>query len=251
MRRTGFMLAILLVSVPVLGQAPVGPSTAILNGTRFGVAVDYGQADIDLAFAGVGPEESFDFQTVFATFSAPLTSRWEFFARVGGAQAETAGFDGGWHISWGLGTRYTVLRWHDFSWGILGQFSNLISDSESLEVFDVNEGPIPAKNELNLVEYVFATGPAWRQGPVLLYGGLLVRGVDGDFETSAGRFDNQFDINARWEVGGYVGGVVTLFQKNPAHTLWFSRADLTAEGRFTGDSTAFSAGLLLPFGGEY
>ncbi len=251
MRRTGMMLAILLVSVPVLGQAPVGPSTAVLNGARLGLGVDYGQSDIDIAFAGGGPEETFDVRTIFANFSAALTSRWEFFVRLGGAQIETAGFDGDWNISWGLGTRYTLLKWHDFSWGILAQFTNLLSDFDTTEVFDVNEGPIRETDELNLHEYVFATGPTWHRGPLSLYGGLLVRGLDGDFEIVAGRFGDQFDIDAQWEVGGYVGGVVTLFKTDPARTFWFNRGDLTAEGRFTGDSTGFSVGLLLPFGGEY
>ena len=44
---------------------------------------------------------------------------------------------------------------------------------------------------------------------------------------------------------------MTLFQIDPARTFWVNRCDLTAEGRFTGDSTGFRVGLLLPFGGEY
>ncbi len=251
MQRRGMILAVLLVSAPVFAQVPVGPSTAILNGTRFGLTVESGQADTDIAFAGVSPEESFDFRTIFANFTAPLTSRWEFFVRVGGSQAETAGFDGDWNVAWGLGTRYTLLKWHDFSWGILAQFTSLLSDFDTMTVFDVNEGPIREKDELNLQEYVFATGPTWHRGPLSLYGGLLVRSLDGDFEIIAGRFGDQFDVDAQWEVGGYVGGVVTLFKTDPTRTFWFNRADLTAEGRFTGDSTGFSVGLLLPFGGEY
>jgi hypothetical protein len=252
MRRTGMMLVILLGCVPVLGQAPVGPSTALLRGARFGLAVEYGQSDTDLTFlADGGLEESFDYRTIFANFTAPLTSRWEFFVRVGGAQAETAGFDGDWNLSWGLGTRYTVLKWNDLSWGILGQFTNLVSQFDTMGVFDVNEGPVRETDELNVVEYVFATGPTWRHGGLSLYGGLLVRLADGNFEIIAERFGDRFDIDAQWEVGGYVGGTVTLFQRDPARTPWFSRADLTAEGRFTDDSTGFSVSLLLPFGGEY
>ncbi len=251
MRRTGMMLVILLGCVPVLAQAPVGPSTAHLRGTRFGLAVEYGQADTDISFAGGGPEESFDYRTIFATFSAPLTPRWEFFVRLGGAQAETTGFEGDWNISWGLGTRYTVLKWGDFSWGVLGQFSNLVSDFETMGIFDVNEGPIRETDELNLVEYVLATGPTWRYGWLSLYGGLLVRLADGDFEVITGRFSDEFGIDSEWEVGGYVGGIVTLFRRDPARTYGFSRADLTAEGRFTEDNTGFSVGLLLPFGGGY
>jgi hypothetical protein len=252
MQRRGMILAVLLVAGPALGQAPVGPSTAVLNGTRVGLFAEYGQADADVTFVG-GATESFDFRTAFAGFAAALTSRWDFFVRLGGSQAETAGFDGKWNIAWGLGTRITALQWHDFSWGVMAQFTNLVSRLDTVEEFLVDGTPtlLAAKDELNLAEYVFATGPTWRQGPLSLYGGLLLRCADGEFKIMAGRLGDQFDVDARWDAGGYVGGQVTLFKTDPSRTYGFSRCDLTVEGRFTGDSTGFSAGLLLPFGGEY
>ncbi len=252
MQRRGMILAVLLAAGPALGQAPVGPSTAVLNGTRVGLFGEYGQADTDITFKGAG-KESFDFQTAFAGFAAALTDRWDFFVRVGGSQAETAGFNGNWNIAWGLGTRVTALQWHAFSWGIMAQFTNLVSRVDAVEEFLVEGVPtlLAAEDELNLSEYVFATGPTWRQGPLSLYGGLLVRYADGEFEIIAGRLEDQFDVDARWDVGGYVGGQVTLFKTDPSCTYGFSRCDLSVEGRFTGDSTGFSAGLLLPFGGEY
>jgi hypothetical protein len=135
----------------------------------------------------------------------------------------------------------------------MAQFTNLVSRLDIVEEFLVDDTPtlLAAKDELNLAEYVFATGPTWRQGPWSLYGGLLLRYGDGEFEVIAGRLVDQFDVDARWDVGGYVGGQVTLFKTDPSRTSGFSRCDLTVEGRFTGDSTGFSAGLLLPFGGEY
>jgi hypothetical protein len=232
----------------VLGQAPVGPSTAVLNGTRFGVFGEYGQADAEIAFKGAG-KENFDFRTAFAGLAVALTERWDFFVRVGGSQAETTGFDGGWNVAWGLGTRYTVLKWNDFSWGIMGQFTNVVSELDTVEEFLVDDTPtlLAAEEELSLGEYVFATGPTWRQGPLSLYGGLLVRYADGEFEILAGRSEDEFNVDAQWDVGGQL----TLFQIDPARTYGFSRCDLTAEGRFTQDSTGFSVGLLLPFGGAY
>ncbi len=252
MQRRGMILAVLLVGGPVLGQAPVGPSTAVLNGTRMGVFAEYGQADADVAFKGAG-KDNFDFQTAFAGFAVALTERWDFYVRVGASQAETTGFQGGWNVAWGLGTRATLLKWNDFSWGIMAQFTNVVSRVDAVEEFLVNGTPtlLAAEDELNLGEYVFATGPTWRQGPLSLYGGLLVRYADGEFEMIAGRLENQFDVDAQWDVGGYVGGQWTLFKTDPSRTYWFSRCDLSVEGRFTEDSTGFSAGLLLPFGGEY
>jgi hypothetical protein len=109
-------LPVLLAAGPALGQAPVGPSTAVLNGTRLGLFAEYGQADTDITFKG-GLKESFDFRTAFAGFAAALTDRWDFFVRVGASQAETDGFDGNWNAAWGLGTRATLFKWTDFGWG--------------------------------------------------------------------------------------------------------------------------------------
>jgi hypothetical protein len=251
MQRKGLILAVLLAAGPVWGQAPVGPSTGVLNGTRVGLFAEYGQADTDVVFVG-GLKESFDFRTAFAGFAAALTERWDFFIRVGGSQAETIGFDGDWNTAWGLGTRATLLQWNDFGWGALIQFTNLISRQDTV-IFPAipEEPPVPAEEELNIAEYVIATGPTWRHGPVSLYGGLLVRFAEGEFEIIAGRDIDQFDIDSGWDVGGYVGGQVTLFKTDPWRTYGFSRCDLTADGHFTDDSTGFSVGLLLPFGGAY
>lgn len=252
MRRGGIVLAVLWVCAPVLGQTPVGPSTAVLNESRFGLSVEYGQAEADVVFeVDGGSPENFDFQTAYAGFSAALTSRWDFFLRLGGSQAEGPGFDGDWNFSWGMGTRATVLQWRAFRWGVLAQFTSLISDLDTVGEFLVDDTPtlLDTTDELNLIEYVLATGPTWRQGPLSLYGGLLLRYVEGELETITADFSDQFDIDERWDVGGYVGGQVTLFQADPARTYGVSRCDLTAEGRFTGDSTGFSVGLLLPFGG--
>ena len=254
MQRRGMILAVLLVAGSALGQAPVGPSTAVLNGTRFGLFGEYSQGDADIIFKGA-VKESFDFRTAFGGFATALTDRWDFLIRLGGSQAETAGFDGNWNIGWGLGTRITALQWNDFSWGVMAQFTNLVSRFDTVEEFLVEGAPtvLAAEDELNLVEYVFATGPTWRHGPFSLYGGLLVRYEDGEFEALAkgARASLRADIDARWDVVGYVGGQVTLFKIGPAQANWFNRCDLTVEGRFTGDSTGFSAGVMLPFGGPY
>jgi hypothetical protein len=254
MRQAVIVLAVLGVCGSVWGQAPVGPSTAVLPGTRFGLSVEYGRADTDVTLnVNGGLTESFDVQTAFANFAVALTERWDFFLRLGGSQAEADGFDGGWNLAWGFGTRYTVLQRGALGWGALVQVTSLLSDFDTVAVFDVDGVPTPLAitEEIGIVEYALATGPTWQQGPVSVYGGLLLRYTDGDFTITAGRFGERFDVDAQWDVGGYIGGRVTLFESDPARTYGFSRGDLTVEGCFTGDSTGFSAGLLLPFGGAY
>jgi hypothetical protein len=253
MRRVVVVFAVLFVCRSTFGQAPVGSPTALLDGTRFGASVEYGQADTDITFDvdGDALAEDFDFLTVYAAFSVAATERLDFFLRLGASQAETTGFDGDTNFSWGMGTRFTLLKWHDFSWGALAQFTNLVSRHDTIDEFILEEGPVllDTEEELNLVEYVFATGPTWRHGPLALYGGLLLRTVTGELEADAGIIQEQFDVDEEWDAGGYVGGCVTLFRSETPETYGISRGILTAEGRFTGDSTGFSIGLLLPFGG--
>jgi hypothetical protein len=237
----------------VLATTLAGPSTAMLNGERFGLSLEYSQADVDIPFDLAGDNtENFDFDTTFAVFSAAATSWWEFFLRVGAAQAEATGFDGDMNLSWGLGTRLTAFEWGDFTWGAMAQFTNLVSRFDTVEEWLLDDVPtlLPTDEELNIVEYDFATGPTWRHDRFTAYGGLLLRYVTGSVDFDAGIARDSFDVDRQWDVGGYVGGAVTLFKADPSHVAGLGRCDLMAEGRFTDDSTGFSVALLLPFGGE-
>ena len=245
------IITVLGVCSSALAMAPVGSPTAILEGERFGLSFEYGQADADLVFEDAGTED-FDWRTSYAVFSMAFTERWDFYLRLGASQAEAAGFDGDWNVSWGLGTRVTAFKWDAFSWGALVQFTNLVSRFETVDEFLIDDTPLllNTKEELDVMEYVLATGPAWQLDRLTLYGGLLVRCVTGEFTADAGLAGDQFDLDDHWDVGGYVGGRVTLFRSGTPHGCGLARADLTAEGRFTDDSTGWSVGLLLPFGGE-
>jgi len=240
----------------VFATTLAGPSTAMLGGERFGISFEYGQTDIDLPLEIDGDEvtEDFDFDSAFAVFSVAATQWLEFFVRLGAAQAEASGFDGDMNLSWGLGTRLTAFEWNDFTWGAMAQFTNLVSRFDTVEEWLIGEPEVPTllptDEELNIVEYDFATGPTWRHDRFTVYGGLLLRYVTGSLDFDAGSVSTSFDVDHQWDAGGYVGGAVTLFKADPSSTGRLSRCDLMAEGRFTDDSTGFSVALLLPFGGE-
>lgn len=254
MRRVVVPFVVLLVCRSALATTLVGPSTAMLDGDRFGFSFEYSRTDADLTFETLGDRvtENFDFDSAFAVFSVAATQWLEFFVRLGAAQAEAADFDGEMNFSWGLGTRLTAFEWNDFTWGGMAQFTNLVSRFNTFEEFLIGDVPTPLETdeELNIVEYDFATGPTWQHDRFTVYGGLLVRYVTGSLDFDAGIADDSFKLDRQWDAGGYVGGGVTLFKAGPSHAGCFSRCDLMAEGRFTGDSTGFTAGLLLPFGGE-
>jgi hypothetical protein len=250
-RRAATLLIVLLACPCVFATTLMGPSTTLLDGDRFGLSVEYSRTEADVTF-DLDPgraTEDFDFDTTYALFSAAATQWWEFFLRLGAAQAEATGFDGDMNFSWGLGTRLTVLDWNDFTWGAMLQFTNIISRFDTMHEFLVGGTPtlLETEEELDFVEYDFATGPTWQHGPLTVYGGLLLRYVTGQLDFDAGRVGDSFNIDRQWDAGGYVGGTLTLFKGRPS---WLSRCDLIGEGRFTGDSSGFSAALLLPFGGE-
>ncbi len=254
MRRVAGLFAVFLVCPSGFATTLAGPSTAILDGERFGLSFEYSQADIDLPVQIGGDEvtESFDFDSTFAVFSAAATQWLEFFLRLGAAQAEATGFDGDMNFSWGMGTRLTAFEWDDFTWGTMVQFTNLVSRFDTVEEWLIGDVPTPLETdeELNIVEYDFATGPTWRHDRLTVYGGLLLRYVTGNWDFDAGLAGDSFDIDRQWDAGGYVGAIVSLFKAEPSHAGWLSRCDLMAETRFTDDSSGFTAALLLPFGGE-
>ena len=246
---------IILVACPCVSATTLmGPSSAMLNGDRFGVAVEYSRTDADITFDLGSDEltEDFDLHTAYATLSA-AAARWlEFYIRLGAGQADATDFDGDTNLSWGLGARLTAFEWDDFTWGAMLQFTNVISRFETMEEFLVDDTPtlLETEEELAFVEYAFTTGPTWQHGPLSLYGGLLLRCLTGRLDFDAGQFGDSFDIDSHWDAGGFVGGTLSLFKTDVSNARWLSRVDLTAEGRFTDDSTGFSLALLLPFGGE-
>jgi len=253
-RQVAVACIVLLVCSSVFATTLTGPSTAMLDGERFGLSFEYSQADVDLPLDidGDTVTENFDFDSAFAVFSAAATQWLEFFLRLGAAQADATGFDGEMNFSWGLGARLTAFEWDDFTWGAMAQFTNLVSRFDTTQEWLIDDVPTPLETdeELNIVEYDFATGPTWRHDRIAVYGGLLLRYVTGSWDFDAGIADDSFDVDRQWDVGGYVGATVTLFKPDPSHTRWPSRCDLIGEGRFTDDSTGFTAALLLPFGGE-
>jgi len=255
MQRIVILLAVLVTCPAAFATTLMGPPAAMLNGERFGLSAEYSQTDADIAFehAGDAIAGDFDFYGGYDVFSAAATRWWEFFLRLGAARADASDFGGDTNLSWGLGTRLTAFEWGDFTWGAMVQFTNIISRFETMEQF-LDEGDsvvlLETEEELGVVEYDFATGPAWRHGRFSLYGGLLLRYVTGYVDFDAGVARDKFDIDTRWDVGGYVGGTFSVFMADPSRASCLGRCDLMAEGRFTGDSSGFSVALLLPFGGE-
>lgn len=251
MQRAMIVVCVLLSCSSAFGTTLMGSPTAMLDGRQFGLSIEYSRTQADITFED-SITEDFDLDTAYAVFTAAGAPWWEFYLRLGAGRADATGFDGDTNLSWGLGTRLSVFEWDDFTWGVMAQFTNIISRFDTTEEFLVGGVPVllDTEEELDLVEYDFATGPTWRHGRLALYGGLLVRYLTGSLEFDADLFDDFIDIDHTWDAGGYVGGTLTLFKADPSGASVFARGDLVAEGRFTGDSTGFSVALLLPFGGE-
>lgn len=89
MRRAVTFLIVLLACPCAITTTLMGPSTALLDGDRLGLSVEYSRTEADVTFdldAGRTTED-FDFDTTYALFSA-ATQWWEFFLRVRVARAD-------------------------------------------------------------------------------------------------------------------------------------------------------------------
>jgi hypothetical protein len=262
MQRLAILLATLGICPSVaFATTLIGPPAAMLNGERFGLSFEYSQTTDDITFehANGAVASNFEIPSGYAVFSAAATRWLEFYVRLGAARADASDFGGDTNLSWGLGTRLTAFEWGDFSWGAMLQLTNMLSYFKTGEQFLADDDSVvvlETEEELNHVEYDFATGPSWRHGRLCVYGGLLLRYVTGYLDFDAGRIGDRtigdrFDIDTCVDVGGYLGGTFSLLKADSPREFWPSRCDLTVEGRFTGDSSGFSIALLLPFGGQW
>jgi hypothetical protein len=224
--------SVVLAEEPLVQVQPPPPVDRWL-GYTLGAQYEYSDMDLHLE----GHKQNFDIQAVYATFTAPLSPRWDFLLRLGGADASSDDFSGRAEWAWGMGLHAIVAAWGDFTLDATGQVESVTSSTRAIEgVPDANhvlhfyEG----RDELSFFEYNLMVGPTWSHGPLSLSAGAMVRYVTGDldFTSRFGGFRQDVDHHVR--VGGYVG---TDF--DVTHTL-----SITGNAQLDEDLTRVSAGLL-------
>jgi hypothetical protein len=230
----------LVLSSAVLAKEPlvqVEPPPPVDPWLGYVLGVQYEYSDMDLHLDG--DKQNFDIQAVYGTFDVPLSPRWDFLVRLGGANASSTDFDGRTDWAWGIGLHATIAVWDEFTLEAKGQISSLTSSAgRTITIFDSDLDPNYYKgtDELSLFEYNLMVGPTWSRGPLSLRGGAMLRYMTGDFDftVSAPSQSYRKDVDHDFLVGGYLGGT---FDVNNSIAI---KGDLQADGQLL----RLSAGLI-------
>jgi hypothetical protein len=196
----GFISAAALAKEPLVQAKPAPP---IDRGLGYTLGVQYENTDIEVDLEG--DEQDFDIEALYGTFTVPLSPRWDFELRLGGAKASTEDFDGRTDWAWGMGLHVVLASWDELTLEAKGQLESMTSSaSRTIGIPDENDVLYYYRgdDELSLFEYSLMAGPTWSQGPLSLSAGAMVRYLTGDFSIFG---SSSQDVDHHFRVGGYAG----------------------------------------------
>jgi hypothetical protein len=211
----------LIVSSAVLANEPlvqVEPAPPVDRWLGYTLGVQYESSDLDLDLNG--NKQNFDIRAVYGVFTAPLSPRWDFLLRLGGANASSSNFDGRTDWTWGIGLHAVIASWDELTLDATGQITSITSSaSRTLTVLDSDNEPndFRGKDELSLFEYNLMVGPTWSRGPLSLSGGAMLRYITGDFDFTASVGSYREDVDHQLRVGGYAGARYDLTNAISVH----------------------------------
>lgn len=253
-----------VLSSVVLALPPMGPPKALLGQNRWDIGLEYGHQTMDLEADGKVEEiiPEFGFATsrkdehniddlkssiVMGRAGYGITDDWDAFVRLGLADVkgdiehtfpdnappdEYRGFDGGFGLGWGFGTKATFWQGDVLSLGGLFQITWLEPDKSSIGMS--GDPAFSGDAEIDVREVQIAVGPTWRVADSIhIYGGPFLHFVDGDLDIS-GRtvlegteilMETTGDIEEESGLGGYVGAHLDVNQ----NTSCFIECQLTGD----------------------
>jgi hypothetical protein len=273
-------VALIIVSASnpvVLALSLMGPPKALLGQDRWDIGIEYDHQTMDLEATGDITETQIDppnpdfvsvekvkhnindikSNIVMVRAGYGINDDWDAFVRVGvvdaqadieqihsdGAEDKYKGFDGGFGLAWGFGTRATFWQDEEISWGGLFQVTWLKPGDSSI---DLSGDPVfTGDAEINIWEVQIAAGPTMRlDDNFRVYGGPFLHFVNGDLDLS-GETDIGFqdvikaegDIEEKSQFGGYVG----------AHLDVDQNTSCCLELQFTGDAWGVGIGAARRF----
>jgi hypothetical protein len=271
------VLIILTVSnSAALALSPMGPPKALLGLDRWDIGIEYSHQSMDLDAVGRVTETMPEFDFVIARKDKHnvndlksniimgkagygINDNWDAFVRLGLADAkggiehifpdnaapdEYKGFDGGFGLGWGIGTRATFWQDDVLSWGGLFQITWLEPDDSSISL--AGDPEFSGKAEIDIREVQIAVGPTWRADDnIRIYGGPFLHFVDGDLDISGRTVDmgteifmeTSGEVEEESQFGGYVG----------AHLDVDENTSCFIELQLTGDAWGFGIGAARRF----
>jgi hypothetical protein len=261
------VLALMLLSAfnpAVLALSPMGPPKALHKQDQWSVGIEYGHQTMDLEADGkvteTMPEFDFaatrkdkhninDFKSniIMGRAGYGINDNWDAFVRLGLADAKAGiehifpdnatpdkykGFDGGFGLGWGVGTRATFWQDDKLSWGGLLQITWLQPDDSSITL--CSDPAFTGDAEIDIREVQIAAGPTWQvEDNIRIYGGPFLHFVDGDLDISGRTVDmgteilleTTGDIEEESQFGGYIGAHLDVDE----NTCCFIECQLTGD----------------------
>lgn len=278
--RTVF-LAVTLLAAGILASvtqagAPMGPPMAMLGEGHWGLGGEYGYESMDLhafgtitegipdlfldSYAQLADIQDLQSHMFFGTLAYGICDNWDIFARVGAANAkddvllfdpnnpdvvgDRIGFDGGFGLAWGAGTRATFCRSGPWSVGGLAQvtwFRPGKSDF-TLTGFGLPDEALAGDMELDYWQAQMSLAVAYQIDTLSLWAGPFLQFVRGNLDINAdflvgelpvGTVDGCLDLEESSQIGAHFG----------ANWRMADQLYLWGEGQVTGDSWLVGLGL--------
>lgn len=224
------LLALFLNAGVAFALAPLGPPVADLEQQQISIGFDYsfGETDVEVSGYGVSDTVDVDSDMFLAKFAYGITDGWNVFLRLGATSLDSDGFDSGTEFAWGIGTKGTVLRNEQLSWGLLGQIHWFEGDDTWAYA------GYAGSSEVDAYEIKVAAGPAYQLDNVCIYGGPFLQFIEGDWDIKSGGAKVSFDVEEESAFGAYIGANVPLTEL----------VNFNGELQVTGDAWVLAVGLL-------
>jgi len=234
---SGVLLLVGLYCSPAFAGDAMGPPTAGLTTGQFRVGLDYAwsESDVELSYGGTSvTAKNAEANRILANLGYGVTDDLEVYIRLGGANLEQDEFDGDYGFAYGFGTKVTLAKDSNPSWGALFQIGWTKSeDTYTDTVFGFGKIDM----EADFYEIQIAAGPTYEMQGWCIYGGPMLYFLDGDLDVKTGRGSISIDIEEESCFGGYVGAEFDLAQNCLAYV----------EGQFTSDAVLVGTGVAWKF----
>lgn len=271
---TAFLAMCVCASVAVAG-APMGPSIATLGEGQWSIGGEFAHEQMDMEAAGrvtdtfADPDffwtQEFEIEDLasnmaFANFAYGVCDNWNIFVRVGAADAsddltlpaadsgaveQQDGFDGGYGLALGVGTRATFCRRGPWSFGGLMQVTWFQPGDSDFEITDpfLPDQTWSGDVELDYWQTQVSLAAAYETETWRMWGGPFLQFINGDMDFDgqvsiageSGALSWSSDLDEAAQIGAHVGGGVSLGEQ------W----DLWAEGQITSDSWLIGIGFAI------
>jgi hypothetical protein len=239
-RRLLLVIVVGLCNTAAFGFAPLGPPTADLAEGQFRIGLDYAYSEADLEESALGLSatlKNVESNMLMANLGYGVADNWEAFVRLGLADAEFESYDGDYELAYGFGTKVTIEKNEQLSWGAVFQIGwSETEDSVSYDLSAFGLGILTTDVEADWYEIQIAFGPTYKYNETcLIYGGPFVHFVDGDIDYKA--FGISTDVEEESQFGGYIGTQIDLAENS----------SFFVEYQLTGDAYAIGTGISWKF----